>query len=249
MVTKEETNSAELCIRSLFRYNFCKECHCKSNEGNDNDFLPSMKLFLSRSHCHETEESKYVYLGLVDENADSKVTMENMLSRIYNSMGVGKHLEHVLVVGDGKTYDYLIKLKQEHPEGLKWLLPFPGDWHMLKNFGSVLMKIYSEAGLKELVQKFHRGSTATSVLTGGNFEKTFQFLTQCWEAFYRYEINLFFSHTNISGTERLSTETIIKDVADIMGINNWQRAAQKGKICGGVPARYGQSRCIVRWSS
>lgn len=56
--------------------------------------------------------------------------MENMLHRIYKDMGIGKHLEHVVVVGDGKTYDYLVQLKLEYQTGLEWMLPFPGDWHI-----------------------------------------------------------------------------------------------------------------------
>ena len=36
--------------------------------------------------------------------------------------------------GDGKIYEILHSLKFEYGEELKWFLPYPGDWHMLKNF-------------------------------------------------------------------------------------------------------------------
>jgi hypothetical protein len=36
-------------------------------------------------------------------------------------------------VGDGKSYDHLIKLKNEYGNSLNWVLPYPGDWHILKN--------------------------------------------------------------------------------------------------------------------
>jgi hypothetical protein len=41
--------------------------------------------------------------------------------------------DFVLIVGDGKSYDHLIKLKSEYGSNLDWVLPYPGDWHILKN--------------------------------------------------------------------------------------------------------------------
>ncbi len=35
----------------------------------------------------------------------------------------------------------------EYGNHLKWLIPFPGDWHVLFNYQPVLMKAYSDAGL------------------------------------------------------------------------------------------------------
>ena len=112
--------------------------------------------------------------------------MENMLHRIYMKFGVHKYVQHVVVVGDGKTYDYLMKLKLEQGIGLEWMLPFPGDWHILKNYALALMNIYAEAGLKELVFRSHRDKTANWVLSATNFDKTNAFLLQFWEAFYRF---------------------------------------------------------------
>ena len=57
----------------------------------------------------------------------------------------------MVVVGDGKTYDHLIQLKNEEKEDSSWLLPYIGDWHALKNYQLVLMKIYVDAGLKEMI--------------------------------------------------------------------------------------------------
>jgi propanediol dehydratase small subunit len=36
---------------------------------------------------------------------------------------------------------------------------YPGDWHILKNILPIFVKIYFDAGLKELALKFHRGAT------------------------------------------------------------------------------------------
>ena len=35
-------------------------------------------------------------------------------------------------------------------EKLNWVIPFPGDFHMLSNYQEVLMRIYWDAGLKDI---------------------------------------------------------------------------------------------------
>jgi hypothetical protein len=37
----------------------------------------------------------------------------------------------LVVVGDRKSYDHLIKLKSEYGGSLSWVLPYHGDWHIL----------------------------------------------------------------------------------------------------------------------
>ena len=48
----------------------------------------------------------------------------------------------------------LIKLKTERKDELKWLLPVIGDWHILKNYQLMLMKIYHAPGLKDMIELF-----------------------------------------------------------------------------------------------
>ena len=40
--------------------------------------------------------------------------------------------------------------KAEYRNESAWLICFPGDWHFLKNYQEVLIKIYYDAGLSEL---------------------------------------------------------------------------------------------------
>lgn len=49
--------------------------------------------------------------------------------------------QYLIVVGDAKTFNHLVSLKREHPEKFAWLLPFPGDWHILKNFHPVIVNM------------------------------------------------------------------------------------------------------------
>lgn len=58
---------------------------------------------------------------------------------------------YVILVGDGKTYDHLFKVKRLYQCVLKNVLIFPEDWHILKNYQSVIMKGWFHAGLKILL--------------------------------------------------------------------------------------------------
>ena len=84
--------------------------------------------------------------------ADSKDTILQVLHKIYNKF-VGE-LRHkwIIVVGDAKTFDILQDLKSEFGSQMGWMLPFPGDWHILYNYQKVLLKIYGDAGLLQLEQ-------------------------------------------------------------------------------------------------
>ena len=56
----------------------------------------------------------------------------------------------VVLEGDAKTYDTIQAVKFEYGVELSWLIPYPGDWHILKNYQICLMKPFFEAGLKDL---------------------------------------------------------------------------------------------------
>ena len=66
---------------------------------------------------------------------------------------VSKDLKYLVVFGDGKTYEYLRKLKYQYRPAMNWLIPFLGDWYICKNYQKVLMKIYWHAGLKNMAEK------------------------------------------------------------------------------------------------
>ena len=70
-------------------------------------------------------------------------------------------LHWLLVVGDVKIYTLLHKLRKENGSQLQWLLPMPGDWHILYNYQKVLLKVYSDAGLVQLAKETgHCGGNA-----------------------------------------------------------------------------------------
>ncbi|CAC5377139.1 unnamed protein product [Mytilus coruscus] len=135
---------------------------------------------------------------------------------LHQDFKIGRELKHLVVVGDGKTYDLLVKLKLELKDDLSWLLPFPGDWHILKNYQRMIMKLYLDAGLKELIELFHHGAVGASVMQATNFDKTHHFLMQVWEAFYLQQISAILKYAEENDLNDQSEENYIKKVSFIL---------------------------------
>ena len=84
-----------------------------------------------------TEKSNIVYLRLFKDPADNDDTMQRVSDFLSEMFDVGKVLKYLVVVGDGKTYEYLRKLKHQYKPALNWMIPFPGDWHICKKIKAV----------------------------------------------------------------------------------------------------------------
>ena len=163
---------------------------------------PDIKAFFS--DCVETVQLKTraFYLGVIDLPADSQqpIRVWVCLEMIYRKFEVGTQTSYVVVVGDGKTYRHLVNMKKLYGFSLAWMLPFPGDWHLLKNFQSVLMKIYWDGGLREVASATHKSHTLNSLKTASQFKRTHRFLLQSWEAFYVYQLEQYVSSVSTSAT-------------------------------------------------
>ena len=100
--------------------------------------------FLEASFKPTTEQecSNVVYLDILNEYADNKDTILNTLALLQERLEIGTNVKYSGVVGDGKTYNHLHALKVEYGEELNWLIPLPGDWHILKNYQEVMVKVF-----------------------------------------------------------------------------------------------------------
>lgn len=150
--------------------------------------LPSLTSFLSASTYtnDKFEQSKVVYVDIVSLPADSKDTVLQVLCKLHAKFIVELGFLWLIVVGDAKTYDILQNLRRQYGSQMQWLLPFPGDWHILYNYQKVLLKIYGEAGLLQLAKVAgHRAETLRSLAQASHFKRTHHFIIQSFEAMYR----------------------------------------------------------------
>ena len=171
----------------MLSYNFLK--HYLPNR---EDVLHEFKDLYAYSTQGSVDKSNIYYMEQVDENPDSNDTMRFVSELLLSTASCENQAGYVILVGDGKTYQHLIEIKQTYGVALRQLLIYPGDWHILANFQPVLMKIYFHAGLKQLAQASgFRSETLTSLEKCSNFARTHHFLLQAWQAMYRALIAAF----------------------------------------------------------
>ena len=152
--------------------------------------------FMGISTHNDTECSNVVYLDILDEYADNKNTIHNALALIQERLEVGNKVKYLAVIGDGKTYDHLHTLKVEYGQELNWLIPMPGDWHILKNYQEVLLKVYFDGGLREAAKQAGYSDGVLNSIGGCNkFKRSHEFIMKIWEAMFRTFLH-HFSTTN-----------------------------------------------------
>ena len=150
-------------------------CSCES----ENTFL-NIQDYLSSIRTTHTEKSNVAYLQVMDAVADSKDTLMQMLNNLHEHYIVKQGKQDLVVEGDAKVYDLLKSLKFEYGSELNWVIPYPGDWHLLKNYQIPLMKAYYDAGLKDLAHT--AGYPTASIQACGQFKRTHHFILEVWEA-------------------------------------------------------------------
>ena len=129
----------------------------------------------------------------------------------------------MIIVGDAKTYDILLKIRDEYGHLLNWMIPFPGDWHILFNYQKVIMKIYADAGLTQLAKiAGHRSETLTSLLNARNFKRTHSFLLQCMEAVCRYMVRLYISSITIDEEKSCVLKDLSVKMSEVTKVSELQ---------------------------
>ena len=157
-----------------------------------------------------SEKSNVVYLQVLDAKSDSKDTPMQVLHDLYQRFIQGQGKEWVVVAGDAKIYEVVQSLKYEHGEELKWLLPYPGDWHLLKNYQCALMKPYFDTGLKELAQT--SGYPVAAIQSCSQFKRTHRFLLEVWEALCHVMVERFLEFSSDIPDSNFTPELVAETI-------------------------------------
>jgi hypothetical protein len=217
LISPEEKREGQHLLSQALSYVTQKNVIEAENIG----MLKPFKLLVAETSHASAEQSNIVYMDILDENADSDETMLQIAEKLLEDMHCCDHDGYVIVVGDGKTYDHLLKIKRVYGEPLKKLLIFPGDWHTLKNYQLVLMKIYYHCGLKEQAKASgFRAETLSSLEKCSNFKRTHYFLLSVWEATYRCMVKEYLQQSPLTNlSTRISNEVqhLQKHPAEILG--------------------------------
>lgn len=112
----QETTSALL--------GYCVAKYCQSHTEGTLVF-PDLNQVCPRPNPGDTEKSNVFYLGVLNEHADNINTIKEVVETLHQEVVGQRSMENLLVVGDGKTYFHLVKLKQEYSAELEWMIPFP----------------------------------------------------------------------------------------------------------------------------
>lgn len=150
------------------------------------------------------ECSNIVYFKVLNERCDDKSMLVNVINELYEELIVVKKMKWVLLEGDQATYQRLQCIKKEYGNDLSWMIPFPGDWHFLKNYQQVLLKIYFDAGLSDLA----KSSGYQPKAIGSNFKRNHNLLLETWESLYRYFLSIFLKNKAPSEFLRCASQWI-----------------------------------------
>ena len=135
-----------------------------------------------------------------------KNTMSQLLHKLQDEYIIRQRNEMLILEGDAKVYELLQSLKCEYGEELNWVIPYPGDWHLLKNYQLPLMKAYYDGGLKALAKA--SGYPVASIQTCSQFKRTHQFILEAWEAIYRAMLAKFIEYRDVNGAEICSNDIL-----------------------------------------
>ena len=225
LVSEKEQECITKLNVSLFSY-VCERFVFLSDNTNVN--VPGIKLKLAMEEVNmDTIKSKSSYLYILDEKADCPATLKRCLGILYDVFQVKNETNHLVIAGDAATVKLLMNIKKEYGQSLDWVLPYLGDWHILKNFHEVLMKIYWDSGLKEIAKLSHKHITLNSLMTCSNFKRTHRFFLQVYEAIYMLQYQTFLDYRK--GQETSTTnENFLEKVKTVVSCLKYENGEISG---------------------
>ena len=213
-LSQQEKEALSNCKSDMLLYIF-ERIACLNDKDSSLPVIPSFKSKLYFDDAEKsTEKSLFSYLNVIDLPADSPHTVKSCIQLLYDTFKITVNMNHLVVCGDGATFKILLDIKREYGDALQWMIPYIGDWHLLKNYQEVLMKIFWDGGLKTLAKGIHKNVTLTSVGNCSNFKRTHRFLVQVHEAILMLQFNSFLNHRE--NDEQISNTSFLNEIVSIV---------------------------------
>ena len=128
---------------SLDRVLLCATGYCSVKNvaaESESSFISMQQFVAFADNITQAEVGHVKYVGVLDEVADTKDTVLHIISDLHTEYICRHEKSFVVIEGDAKVYDIIQSVKREYGSDLDWVIPFPGDWHLLKNYQICLMK-------------------------------------------------------------------------------------------------------------
>ena len=160
----------------LTHLTICPVPHTPSPNGSCIPFLQRLEPAPQKEHaaCHI-----FIQEASTKSYADS-VDVVNRIARILRVGEPGGRVRAV-VAGDEETFRFMLRLKQRKPADYKWLMVYPGDWHLLLHSAKALLKRYWGAGIEHVAKELSGDDKKAA--DGSNYTRAHHHLTVMYEAF------------------------------------------------------------------
>ena len=178
--------------------------------------IPGLKCKLALENPTHCEASNFKYMCVLDEKADRPETIESVCADMYNKFKINDEINHLIVAGDAATYEIINRVKAANGGFYDWVIPYLGDWHILKNAQEVLMKLFWDAGVKYIPKTTPMQTTLKNLKSCSNFKKTHRFLLQIYESMFMYQLRTFFEFKQMSDSSYNPDDAILSVIVDVV---------------------------------
>lgn len=187
----------------------------------------------------------------MDAKSDSKDTLMPMLQDLHREFIIKQEHQHLVVEGDAKIYELLQSLKCEYGDEFQWLIPFPGDWHLLMNYQSALMKPFFDVGLKALAKAC--GYPVSAIQNCSQFKQIHYFIMESWESMYCAMLESFIEVLEGNSSAEATMPQLLERIKTAMnnvdqGKTDFREAfgAQVGDITASISSKYDQFKDFIQ---
>ena len=103
-------------------------------------------------HCTPTRPDRIVYATVLSAQSASVDDVSKYLNLLKDDLRIGEegYPAQVVVGGDQQTYALIKNLMGKFPTTFSWIIPVPGDWHLLKCAAESIRDMLWDGGLHQL---------------------------------------------------------------------------------------------------